>query len=71
MKQQEKIELIKQKDFRKWVDTWKIVKDELSDKQTFVCVCGRLATGFHEINCRKFKNKVESETVKRLKDLLK
>jgi hypothetical protein len=34
------------------------------------CLCGRLATGLHENGCRRFKNAVNSETVKRLKNLL-
>lgn len=46
------------------------VNDELSDRQGMWCVCKRLATGFHESACRKFKNKVTNETIKRLKHLL-
>lgn len=47
-----------------------MVFDELSDKQTMFCCCGKLATGVHERNCAKFNNKVLAETIKRLSYLL-
>jgi len=71
MKLEEKINVLKNKHYRKWIETKNKVADELSDRQGFKCICGRLATGFHEMNCRRFNNKVTSETVKRLKHLLK
>lgn len=39
---------------------------ELSDKQTIFCCCGKLTTGLHERNCRKFNAMVNKETLKRL-----
>ena len=41
--------------------------DELSEQQTMFCCCGKLATGLHEIRCRKFADKVRKETLKRWK----
>ena len=42
--------------------------------QTMFCICGKLATGLHEKNCRRFNEKVDKETARKLekdeKDLL-
>lgn len=66
MKLAEKIRLLENDHFGDWIDTRMKVVDELSDGQSTWCVCGRLATGLHERSCRRFNNKVNSETVKRL-----
>lgn len=42
---------------------------ELSMQQP-LCCCGKLATGLHERNCKKFNNKVDSFTIKKLKHLI-
>jgi hypothetical protein len=70
MKEAEKINQLQDNHFPEWVKTRKATEDELSDKQSMFCICGRLATGLHEMNCRRFRNKVNSETVKKLKHLL-
>ncbi len=57
--------------FGEWLKARKEVEDEISKSQSLLCACGRLATGFHEMNCRKFQSKITSETVKRLKHLTK
>ena len=56
--------------FSEWLKTREIVEDELSNKQSMFCICGRLATGLHERNCKQFQNKVTSETEKRLSKLI-
>jgi hypothetical protein len=53
-----------------WLKTRQEVQNEISDRQSMACVCGHLATGLHEMNCRKFKDKVLTETIKKLKHLL-
>lgn len=70
MKIQHKLTFIQNNHFREWLETRNKVKDEISSQQRMWCICGRLATGLHESNCIKFRNKVRSETVKRLKHLL-
>ena len=70
MKNHEKLAYLKDADFGLFVKTRQIVFDELSDKQTMFCCCGKLATGMHEMNCTKFNNKVVAETIKRLSYLL-
>jgi len=66
----EKLEILLNNHFQLWLETQKKVEDELSQNQPIRCVCGRLATGLHEMNCQRFKNKVKRETVKRMKHLL-
>lgn len=70
MKIADKIEVLQNDYFTEWLETRRKVERQLSDGQAMFCVCGRLATGFHESGCRKFHNKVNSETVKQLKHLL-
>lgn len=66
----EKIRYLESNHFSDWLDTRRKVDDELSSKQTMMCVCGRLATGMHERSCSRYNAKVNSQTVKRLKHLL-
>lgn len=70
MKIQEKINHLQDNHFGEWLKARSEVENELSNKQDLRCVCGKLATGFHESTCRLFQNKINSETVKRLKELL-
>lgn len=70
MKYAEKLEYLQEHHLMTFIKTRQKVFDELSDQQTMFCCCGRLATGLHEMHCQKFKRKVNSETIKRLADLL-
>lgn len=70
MKKDEKMAYLKEKHWGKWTNTRNQVQEKLSDRQTLWCVCGTLATGFHEKVCCRFQAKVDSETIKELKDLL-
>lgn len=70
MKKYEKIAYLKAQDFHLFVKTHGEVWAELSDQQTMFCCCGRLATGLHERNCKRFRDKVDAETIARLKHLL-
>lgn len=70
MKKSEKLEVIKSKNLDLFVKTRQQVFNELSDQQTMFCCCGKLATGLHESHCRRFNDKVDSETIKRLDFLL-
>lgn len=71
MKIAEKISLIQDKNFGEWLKVRSLVRDEISGKQAVFCLCGRLATGFHENGCKRFNNKVNSEAAKRLEHLIK
>lgn len=71
MKLKEKLDVLQTKHMGEWLKTRSIVFNELSSQQTTMCCCGRLATGLHENNCRKFNNNVIKETVYRLKHLIK
>lgn len=70
MKYTEKLEYLQTNHLMTFVKTRQEVFDELSEQQTMFCCCGKLATGLHERNCQKFNKKVNSETIKRLSDLL-
>ena len=70
MKKDEKLAYLKDANFGLFVKTRQMVFDELSDRQTMFCCCGKLATGMHEMNCTKFNNRVVAETIKRLSYLL-
>ena len=70
MNQQQKIDAIKELSLPAWQRERAKVDDEISSKQGFKCICGRLATGLHESTCSRFKKKVDVETFKRLKYLL-
>lgn len=71
MKLIEKIESLQNNHLGEWLKTRREVEDEISNKQSMLCVCRRLATGLHENMCRQFQNKVTNETVKKLKHLIK
>ena len=70
MKIQEKLTLLQNNHMGEWLKEKNLVEDELSSKQQMFCLCGRLSTGLHELNCRKFRNKIITETVKRLNHLI-
>lgn len=70
MKKYEKLEYLKTNYFGVFVTTHYQAFNDLSDKQTMFCCCGRLATGLHERHCRRFNEKVDSEVIRRLKHLL-
>ena len=55
---------------KEWNSTRIKVFDELSDNQSIFCCCGKLASGLHESNCRKFNAKVDAETAYRLREKL-
>ena len=71
MKKSQKLEKIKEVDLELFVKTRQQVFNELSDSQTMFCCCGKLATGLHESHCKKFNDKVISETINRLEYLIK
>jgi hypothetical protein len=67
----EKANILCTKYLSEWVKTRQQTEIELSDKQGMFCCCGKLATGLHEKNCRRFQSKVTTATVKKLEHLLK
>lgn len=70
MKKWQKLEYLKDVNFDLFLMTRNHVKNELSEKQTMFCCCGKLATGLHEAHCKKFNDKVDAEVIKRLQHLL-
>lgn len=70
MNKSEKLSYLQDNHFGEWMKARQEAENEVSDMQTMFCVCGRLATGFHEGNCRRFKDKVWSVAIKKLEHLL-
>ena len=70
MNLKDKVEWLKTRFFSDFISTRERVFNELSDKQSMFCICGKLATGLHERSCRKFNKVVDSETVKHLNHLI-
>lgn len=70
MNLKDKVEWLKTHFFSDFISTRERVFNELSDKQSMFCICGKLATGLHERSCRRFNKFVDSETVKRLNHLI-
>ena len=70
MKLLEKLKVLQNKHFAEWIRTRRDVEEYLSNKQSMLCLCGRLATGLHERHCGKLQNKIISETVKKLEHLI-
>lgn len=64
-----KLEYLQTHRYDAWLEEFRRVETELSDKQLMFCVCGRLATGLHERLCRKFRDRVIRETAERLDHL--
>ena len=70
MKESEKIQKLQDLHFPVWMKERRIVSDNLSDRQTMFCICGKLATGLHESTCKKFIKWVNTETVRKLSHLI-
>jgi len=51
----------------KFDSLWVVAEQKISNAQSMFCIYGRLATGLHERNCSKFKNKVLSEVIRAAK----
>lgn len=70
MKLAEKLEYLQTTNMSIWLETRAKVFEELSDKQQFMCICGRLPSSLHERSCTKFNNKVTSENCQATKTLV-
>lgn len=69
MRYVDKLEYLQANHLTVFLKTRQEVFDELSKQQSMFC-CGKLATGIHESHCSKFNRKINSETIKRLSNLL-
>jgi hypothetical protein len=68
-KKAERIAFLKKYAMEDWIKTREEADEEVSREHSMKCVCGKLCTGLHESYCRKFKEKVDTRTVKKLKHL--
>ncbi len=65
MTETNKISAIEHRSFLKLAET------QVSEEHPIECVCGRLCTGLHELNCAKFRAAVEKRAKKLEKQFLK
>lgn len=70
MKKEDKLRILRERTPVLFVRTRHQVERELSEAQSMWCICGRLATGLHESNCRRFQKLVDTKTLERLNYLL-
>ena len=70
MKMAEKVEYLFKNHYQEFVNVRLLADSEVSSEHRLKCVCGRLCTGMHERNCSRFRNKVNSRTVSKLKHLI-
>ena len=52
-------------------EIYKQAEQYVSDKHPVKCVCGRLCTGLHEMTCKKFRNAVNKEFMRRINNAKK
>lgn len=71
MNQKEKIAFLDKHHWKEFNKAYSQTMNEISDKNEIFCVCWRLATWLHESSCKKFRSKVMSETLKKMKDFFK
>lgn len=70
MNQQDKLNYLRRNHAEKYEEARYFAQKKL-DCQTFTfCFCGKLATGLHTNNCKKYQTKLNAEIVDRLKYLL-
>lgn len=68
-KKTERINFLQKYAFNDWLKARQEADQEVSDEHNMFCVCGKLCTGLHERYCQRFKNKVDSRAVEKLKHL--
>ncbi len=71
MNKKDKLNYLIENHFKEWINTRNKVELKVSTQNAVFCICGKLATGLHERSCRKFNDKVNSETIKSLEYLFK
>lgn len=70
MKYFEKLNYIQSNHMKNWLEERSVQLDKLSDACSVYCVCGRLCTGLHESQCKKFNDLVNRNTLINLKHLI-
>lgn len=63
----DRLEIEKFQSHKDWLSERQKAWDEMSKQYNILCICGRLCTGMHELQCRKFQDVVNLRTAKRLK----
>lgn len=70
MTKQEKLNYLREHHYVAFTEARAKAIQILDEKYSIVCACGRLATGFHTNQCKKFNNEVNKEIILLLHKLL-
>lgn len=70
MRMNERLQYLQNNHFKERLSAKQEADNIVSEQHPMICVCGKLCTGLHELNCSRFKKKVQSLAVKSLKHLL-
>lgn len=70
MTKNEKISWLQQHAQESYIKARAEAENELDEITPMFCFCGALATGLHTSHCRKFQEKLKSNIIGKLKDLL-
>ena len=68
-KKAEKLAFLQKYAMKDWLKARQEADEEVSREHEMLCVCGRLCTGLHESSCQKFKAKVDTRAIDKLKHL--
>lgn len=70
MKKEEKLEWLRRNHNEAYLEAENKAIAALDDEYPIFCLCGKLATGLHTTNCRKFQEAVKRRILTSLKPLL-
>ena len=70
-KKAEKLAFLQKYALKDWIKARREADEEVSKEHEMFCVCGKLCTGLHEGSCQRFRNKVDSRAINKLKHLWK
>lgn len=59
---------VQDKDFNSWLVARQKAWDELSEKYSMFCVCGKLCSGLHENGCKRFQDAINLRAIKNMED---
>jgi len=70
-KKSEKLAFLQKYAMGSWLKARQEADEEVSNELSMFCVCGSLCTGLHESYCQRFKDKVNTRAINKLKHLWK
>ena len=68
-KKAEKLAFLFKYAMKDWLKARQEADEEVSREHEMFCVCGKLCTGLHESSCKRFRDKVDTRAINRLKHI--